>query len=188
MHFAVGNMDKRRDVAHRAALLQRSRRSRNRDKCASRASRWHRPNCCVRRAREYRDDRVWTLARANRLRCRAGSHETSVAQTPCTSTDPDVKNFWLDSSTDIAQRIAGTCAAAENPQAARKPVCRSAWDNSGVEKPQLPKITSESVTPLKSAFVFSINSLRYALGEIAGQQCSKSAIRGDQHRVSHDLH
>ncbi|HEY4980736.1 MAG TPA: hypothetical protein VII24_02090, partial [Pseudolabrys sp.] len=46
----------------------------------------------------------------------------------------------------------------------------SAWDNSGAEKPQLPKITSESVTPLKSAFVFSINSLRYALGEIAGQQ------------------
>jgi hypothetical protein len=33
------------------------------------------------------------------------------------------------------------------------PVCRSAWEDSGVEKPQFPKITLESVTPPKIRFL-----------------------------------
>jgi hypothetical protein len=61
------------------------------------------------------------------------------------------------------------CVAAENPQAARTPICRRAWGGSKAKKPRRPKITSESVTPSKSVSLLSINALRYAIDKIAGQ-------------------
>ena len=65
----------RRHRPRRAAALARSSCSRNRDKCANRVSRSHRPDCCERRVRECRDDKAWLHAHVNRLRYRASREE-----------------------------------------------------------------------------------------------------------------
>src|SRR4249919_3117082 len=88
----------RRHRPRRAAALARSSCSRNRDKCANRVSRSHRPDCCERRVRECRDDKAWLHAHVNRLRYRASFRETLIAQTPCSNIDRDVKRFWSDNS------------------------------------------------------------------------------------------
>src|SRR5271170_2581690 len=157
---------------HKGASPRRSRRWQNHGKSASRVSRWHRPDCCARRDRECRDGKVWTRARASKLRCHAGSRGRSIARRPCTDIDPDGRTFLWGSSTGNARRSDEMCATEENPSVARKQVCQRTLGITKAEKPQSPKSKFKSVTPLKSFFLFSTSDLPRAINKIAGQQCA----------------
>src|SRR5271167_1153846 len=155
---------------HKGASPRRSRRWQNHGKSASRVSRWHRPDCCARRDRECRDGKVWTRARASKLRCHAGSRGRSIARRPCTDIDPDGRTFLWGSSTGNARRGDEMCATEENPSVARKQVCRRTLGITKAEKPQSPKSKFKSVTPKKSFFLFATSDLPPAINKIAGQQ------------------
>ena len=109
---------------HRPSSLGQSDGERTPRKCASRASRWRRPESIVGPARENPCDRVSTRAPTGKLRYRAGSLDRSVARTPSRGIARHSTAFGPGRRHRSRQQSAQKCSKAENPSAGRKAFCR----------------------------------------------------------------
>src|SRR6266566_5934184 len=127
----------------------------DRDKCASRASRWHRPVCCVQSAHEYPSGRAFPNAHASTSRYRADSRDRSIAQTPSPRIDRDARTSMSGSDSDSARHTVATYAAADVPSVERIPICRRTCADLREELPEGSRVACrmfKSVTPMGDVF------------------------------------
>src|SRR5438876_6421441 len=96
-----------------ATWRRRSNTARSRQRCASRALRWHLPMWIAPPCRESPHDTTCSASNPDTLRCPAGSHGKSTVRRPSKDIDPNKRNYGDDCYRHSGSHTFGTPCEAD---------------------------------------------------------------------------
>src|SRR3990167_6788138 len=114
-HKRFDRVRPRKDRRHKDAVLCEPGLGQSRPRFASRAFRWHGPDCCWKFLRGFPCEKVCCSWPEGRLRYRAGFPGNSTARRPSPEIDRGMKMFLFCSRRGNAGRICETPEAADAP-------------------------------------------------------------------------